>query len=118
MTVQEVAKNVMWRTKTTQQNISDKAGLSGQGAVAMYLKSKSMRVEALLTILNACGYELVARDPKGQYPEYVIGDEIAPVKEEKAEKSEDDRLREMIREVLAEEIGKMAPRGRKNASKD
>ena len=112
MTVQEVAKSVMKVTGTTQRKLAEEAGLSGQGAVSMYLRSKSMRVEALLMMLNTCGYELVARDKHGRLPEFVIGDdnkacagsdtEAARVKEE----SEEDKLRAMIRKMIAEEMGK------------
>lgn len=103
MTVHEVAKNVMKITGTTQQRIADMAGLAGQGTVGMYLQSKSMRVEALLTILNCCGYELVARDPNGKYPEFVIGEEqkktaTAPVGND---------MEAMVRKIVAEEIGRV-----------
>ena len=107
MTVQEVVKSVIKATGMTQRRLADAAGLSGQGAVSMYLKSKSMRVEALQTMLNACGYELVARDPSGKHPEFVIGDEVRPVAAAERDASdEDERLRAMVRKILEEEMGK------------
>ena len=111
MTVQEVARAVMQVSGMTQQAIAEKAGRSGQAAIAMYLKSKSMRVEAFTMILDACGYELVARSKSGNYPEFVIGDEATEApKQEIVGKT--DELREMIREILAEELAKGTP-GRK-----
>lgn len=74
MTVQEVARLVMKASGVTQKDIADRAGLASQSTVAMFLQSKSMRVESLLLILNNCGYELVARRADGVGPEYVIGD--------------------------------------------
>ena len=103
MTVHEVAKNVMKITGTTQQRIADEAGLAGQGTVGMYLQSKSMRVEALLTILNGCGYELVARDPNGKYPEFVIGEEQKRAVANAGEKD----MEAMVRKIVAEELRKM-----------
>jgi len=101
-TVQEVAKAVMKTTGITQQKIAEMAGLAGQGTIGMYLNSKSMRVDSLLTILNACGYELVARSGDGQGPEYVIGENVS----ERYKKSEDDRIAELVRKAVAEELAK------------
>ena len=104
MKVQDVARTVMKITHTTQQEIADKAGLAGQGTVGMYLNSKSMRVDSLLTILNNCGYELIARSVDGSNPEFVIGEESEH--KSAAGMVEEDRLREMIQTMIAEEIGK------------
>lgn len=102
MTVQEAARNVMKVTGTTQTMVAERAGLYAQSAVAMYLKSKSMRVDALLAILNACGYELVARSGDGKHPEFVIGENLS----EETRKSEMDRIAEMVRKTVMEEIAK------------
>ena len=114
MTVQEVARSVMKVTQTTQKEVSERAGLSGQGAISMLLQSKSMRVEGFLQILNACGYELVARSADGRTPEYVVGEalraeyEAEHVAELEAEQKaeEDERFAEMIRKAVSEEIAK------------
>jgi len=102
MTVQEVAKNVMAVTHTTQAEVAERAGMSGQGAVGMFLKSKSMRVESLMQILSVCGYELVARDRSGRYPEFVIGDVCTDQR-----RDDDSRLRDMVRAMVAEELEKI-----------
>lgn len=104
MTVQEAAKSVMKITNTTQQQIAERAGLAGQGTIGMYLHSKSMRVEALITILSGCGYELVARDPSGRYPEFVIGEETNTQRKP----ASDSNMEDMIRKIVAEEVQKMA----------
>lgn len=106
MKVQDVARSVMKITKTTQHDIAEKAGLAGQGTIGMYLNSKSMRVDSLLTILNGCGYELIARDVNGSLPEFVIGEE-AVQSDRKSE--EEEKLREMIRAIVREELGKGTP---------
>ena len=100
MTANEVAKNVMSVTKMTQADVAKKSGLAGASSVAMYFTRQSMRVDSLLTILNACGYELIARDPSGKHPEFLIGESMA------AEKDTKEEIREMIREMIAEEIRK------------
>ncbi len=104
MEAKEVAKTVMKVTGTSQTDVAKRAGLTGQSNVSMYLQSKSMRVEALTTILNSCGYELVARDPNGKLPEYVIGQEIAP------EKRADTDMAATIRAIVAEELAKATGR--------
>lgn len=102
MTLHEVAKSVMKITGTTQQQIAEKAGLAGQGTVGMYLQSKSMRVDALLTILNGCGYDLVARDPNGKYPEFVIGESQ---RNEVNTKNGND-IESIVRKIVDEEIAR------------
>lgn len=106
MTLHEVAKSVMKITGTTQQKIADKAGLAGQGTVGMYLQSKSMRVDALLTILNGCGYDLVARDPNGKYPEFVIGESQRSVST--AQSGSD--IESIVRKIVDEEIARRLER--------
>ena len=107
MEAKEVAKTVMKVTGTSQTDVAKRAGLTGQSNVSMYLQSKSMRVEALTTILNSCGYELVARDPNGKLPEYVIG------KEMKQTNGIDTDMAATIRAIVAEELEKAS--GRKKA---
>lgn len=119
MTVQEVAKSVMKITNTSQREVAEKNHLSGQGAVAMFLRSKSMQVDNLLKILNTCGYELVARSVNGEYPEFVIGSELSGNQPAPVEKVRSDvqssvqsnvqsdvekTMREMIRKMVAEEV--------------
>ena len=102
MDAKEVAKSVMKVTSTSQTDVAKKAGLTGQSNVSMYLQSKSMRVEALTTILNACGYELVARDPNGKLPDFVVGQELSPAK------GADTDIAATVRAIVAEELAKLA----------
>ena len=83
MTVQEAVKKAIKSAGLTQADVAERCGFSGQGAVSMYLRSKSMRVESLAMMLKACGYDLVARSksPGVRYPEIVIeaeGDVTVP----------------------------------------
>lgn len=101
MTVQEAAKAVMKATGHTQAEVAEIAGLSGQGAISVALRSESMRVKSLLQILNACGYELVARGPELDMPEFVIGESV------RKQGAFDDA----VRRILAEELAKRGPPG-------
>jgi transcriptional regulator with XRE-family HTH domain len=88
----------MKATHTTQQEIAEGANLSGQSAISQFLKSRNMRVDNLLIILDACGYELVARSRDGSTPEYVIGNETATGENRE---SMDARIRNIVAEELA-----------------
>lgn len=100
MNVQEVCKAVMKTTNMRQQDVAEKIGVSGAGTIGMYLKSKSMQVNSLLAILNACGYELIARSADGQHPEFRIGDAVA----NDQKKTDDERLAEMVKKAVAEAL--------------
>ena len=101
MTVQEVARCVMKVTGMSQAEVAKKAGLTGQSTVSMFLQSKSMRVDNLVTILNACGYELVARSREEGYPEYIIGNET---KAKERAVYDDKRIEEIVRKAVAEAL--------------
>ena len=103
MTVQEVAKSVMKITGTTQQEIAERNGLAGQSSVGTFLRSKSMRVDNLLMILNTCGYELVARSADGSHPDFVIGEKLS-VDVSDQTNSDDARLNEMVKKAVAEAL--------------
>ena len=108
MKVQEVAKRVMKDAGMTQTDVAKKSGIAGQSSIGMFLKSKSMRVDSLLIILDACGFELVARRANGKGPEYVIdGKEGVP--EEQG--TVDPAMSDAIRAIVAEEIAKMSGKG-------
>lgn len=104
MTVQEVAKKVMKDAGMTQTDVANKCGV-GQSSIGMFLKSKSMRVDSLLMILNACGYELVVRKGNGKGSEYVIdGKEGVQAENIKV----DPAVSNAIRAIVAEELAKIA----------
>ena len=96
MTVQEVAKCVMRVTGMSQTEVAKKAGLTGQSTISMFLQSKHMRVDSLLSILNACGYELIARSVDGEHPEYVIGEDVV------RESANQERINEMVKKAVAD----------------
>ena len=109
MTVKQVLKAVWKVTGVTQREVAEKAGLSGQGAISMFLRSKSMRVDSMLQLLDVCDYELVVRSRSGRYPEFVVDDvEVEKGKEresgvypdERESKEEADRIREIVQEEL------------------
>ena len=101
MTVQEVAKGVLKAAGKTQTQIADELGLAGQSSIGTFFRSKSMRVDNLLKILNKCGYELVARSADGKHPEFVIGDVL-----HEDPPTEEDRIAELVRKTIAEELAK------------
>ena len=104
MTVQEVAKKVMKDANMTQTDVAKKCG-TGQSSIGMFLKSKSMRVDSLLAILDACGFELVVRNGNGKGPEYIIdGKEGVP----DVPVSVDPAMSSAIRAIVAEELEKIA----------
>ena len=100
MTVQEVARDVMKITGTTQQAIAEQNGLAGQSSIGTFLRSKSMRVDNLLMILNTCGYELVARSADGKHPEFVIGEKLSVPERDPMEV----KVEELVRKALAAEF--------------
>ena len=104
MTVQEVAKQVMKDTHMTQTDVANKAGGGvGQSSISMFLKSKSMRVDSLLIILDACGYELVARSKSDKTREYVIDGKEGAANEPV---TVDPVMADAIRSIVAEELAK------------
>lgn len=103
MTVQEVARDVMKLTGTTQQEIAERNGLAGQSSVGTFLRSKSMRVDNLLMILNTCGYELIARSADGKHPDFVIGEKLSANVDER-EESNDDKLAAMVKDAVEKAV--------------
>lgn len=75
MDVHEVARRVMKDKKLSQGEVAARAGMKGQSAVGMWLSGKSMRVDNLLKILDACGYDLIVKDRSGENQSYRISDE-------------------------------------------
>ena len=107
MTVTEAMKTIMKEKKVTQCELADMIGTK-QNNVAMYLKNNyGTKVENLLRMANACGYDVVLFDREKPSHTYVIGDadgvslSLSSGKSEK-ETDIDDR----IRRIVAEEIEK------------
>ena len=99
MTVQEVAKQVMKDAGMTQADVAKKSGVAGQSTIAMFMKSKAMRVDSLLIILDACGYELVVRDKADHDREYLLDG-----KEGVRGNQEDGKIERMVKELVKAEL--------------
>ena len=101
MTVKEAIKAAMKSKKITQTDLADRVG-TGQSNLSMYIKSGTgMRLENLMKIVNACGFDVVLRDREDSSRMYVIGDESDSNTEAGVEK--------MVRRIVAEELAKQAP---------
>ena len=101
MKVQDVAKTVMRTSGITQTQLAEKLGKAGPSTISMILSGRSMKVENLLTILNECGYDLIAKSRDGVRSDYLIGEGDI----EKQAKSE-VKLRELVHQMVVEELKK------------
>lgn len=102
MKVQDVAKTVMRTSGITQTYLAEKLGKAGPSTISMILSGRSMKVDNLLTILNECGYDLIAKSRDGVRPDYLIGDGELTQQPAKSEV----KLRDIVREMVAEELRK------------
>lgn len=103
MKVSEALKAMMKGKGLTQAEVAERIG-KNQNSVAMYLKNAdSMRLDTLMKLTGACGYDvvLVARDGKGS--NYALGDCEEGYREEKG-LLVTDGLREMVRKMIREEL--------------
>lgn len=117
MTTQEIIRGIIRVTGNTQSSVARKSGMIRQSNISMLLQSKSMRVDSLLAILTACGYELVARSITGEYPEYRFSGIKAPNAEPCEEPKRDEHadmagLSDLVRKIISEEFEK---RGKNNS---
>lgn len=62
MTGKEAMRYAMSEKHMTQQSVANKAGYVRQTNVSEILRSDNARVDNLVRILNACGYDLVMVD--------------------------------------------------------
>ena len=70
MTGKEAMKFAMAERHMTQQAVADKAGYARQTNVSEVLRVENARVDSLVRILNACGYDLIMvdrEDPEKRY---------------------------------------------------
>ena len=74
MTDKQVVKKVMKIRKWSQQKLADEAGFKAQANVTGIINTgkNSMRVDKLVKMLSAMGYELVVRDKMGDRDEFLI----------------------------------------------
>lgn len=107
MRPQEVIRSVINVSGKTQQQLAEELGKSSQGTISMMLQNKNMRIDNIVTLLNACDYEVVARSKDGTRPEFVFGGSIAA----STGASSDVKLKELIRQIVAEELAKKDSEG-------
>ena len=101
MKVSDAVKKAIKSKGVTQSELAERMG-TGQSSIAMYLsRETSMKVENLMRMANACGYDLVLVDREDAKNAYVIGenDEVnfGPC---------DVGFDERVREIIAEELSK------------
>lgn len=72
MTGKEAMRFAMSERRMTQQEVADKAGYARQTNVSEVLRSDNARIDNLLRILNACGYDLVMVDRNDREKMYVL----------------------------------------------
>lgn len=103
MTIQEVIRAAMRSAGMTQKEVAEAIGGYGQSKVSMALKSNSMRTDTAVTLLNACGFELVAIGSHGE--RFVIGDETQSAEQRNtAGQFGEMTLNEIVRGVVQEEL--------------
>lgn len=111
MKEQEVIRRVMKEKQMTQTDVAVACGKKNQSYISMLLQGKSMRVDNLVKVLNACGYDLVAVDRGGIGRKFTVTEE--PTEEDDlAENGEtlEDRIRSMIEKMVDEKIGERSGR--------
>lgn len=73
MKLSKAIKLAMKDTKTTQQQLADRLGLTSQSVIAQRLRMDNLSVDVVLDMLDELGFELViqtrkrGRRPEGQY---------------------------------------------------
>lgn len=108
MKVQSVVRNVMKSRGMSQADVATACGMKGQSSIAMMLQGKSMRVDSLLRVLEVCGYDLVVLDRGGKLMPMTVTDEDE-AEETDATKfvpEESKGLRELITEIVREELNR------------
>lgn len=69
MNVRELMKDIVEKSGLSQAMIAEKAGYKRASNVSECLRSNNMRVDNMVRILNACGYELIIRSEKKNVPD-------------------------------------------------
>lgn len=105
MKEQEVIRRVMKEKHMTQTDVAVACGKKNQSYISMLLQGKSMRVDNLVKVLNACGYDLVAIDRSGLGRKFTVTDGASEEDEpDENEATVEDRLRSMIEKMVDEKI--------------
>ena len=69
MNVRELMKEIVEESGLSQATIAEKAGYKRASNVSECLRSSNMRVDNMVRILKACGYELIIRSEKKDIPD-------------------------------------------------
>ena len=72
MTGKEAMRYAIKEKRMTQQEIAEKAGYARQTNVSEVLRVENARVDSLVRILNACGYDLVMFDRNDSEKKFII----------------------------------------------
>ena len=72
MTGKEAMRYAMSEKHVTQQEVANRAGYVRQTNVSEVLRSENARVDNMVRILNACGYDLVMVDREDPEKQVVI----------------------------------------------
>ena len=72
MTGKEAMRYAIKEKRMTQQEIAEKAGYARQTNVSGVLRVENARVDSLVRILNACGYDLVMVDRSDSEKKFII----------------------------------------------
>lgn len=101
MKASDAVKKMLKSKKITQTGLAERMG-TGQSSVSMYLfRETSMKVENLMRMANACGYDLVLVDREDPKNAYVIGES-----DEVNLGSANDDFDLRVREIIADELEK------------
>lgn len=74
MEIAEAIKKMFKSKKLTQAEVAEKIG-KAQGNISMYLRNaKGLRIDSLMSMADACGYDVVLVDRERQCESIVLGD--------------------------------------------
>ncbi len=69
MDIRLLMKEIVEESGLSQATIAEKAGYKRASNVSECLRSNSMRVDNMVRILKACGYEVIIRSEKKEIPD-------------------------------------------------
>lgn len=67
MDEKRIIKQIMEEEGITQKELSKRLGLRSQSSITAYLRTDSMKVDKLVGMLRAMGYELVIRGKRKEW---------------------------------------------------
>ena len=69
MNARELMKEIVEESGLSQSTIAEKAGYKRASNVSECLRSNNMRVDNMVRILKACGYDLIIRSERKDVPD-------------------------------------------------